>query len=312
MAYKDIFRYFREDHVGHSKSSAYLLALLCHYVYEGNPPGAGTFSVAFKNFFEQLSSTNKFNFEIYLWNLIVLNTDTQVAILSNSQMILVVFRGTEGLTAFRDWLNNSQHQFVPSPTSWGGRVLMHNGFYNALNAQYGNIKEIVQARRTNNQKVFVTGHSLGGALATLCAYRLRKVDKVPIAGVYPFGSPRVGDQNFSADYSAHLGSVTYRWVRNRDFAANLPVFGSYQSGVGTNMTVPYHHVGKLNYIKANGEIQMDREDFAYGLGPSSIDDHSMYKYCVTMYSRLSDDHRTSPTNPSWLVKEDLPAGGMFG
>jgi predicted lipase len=281
-------------------------------VYEGNPPGSGTFGVAFKNFVEQLSSTNKFGVTYYQWNIAAIGTDTEVVILDNSQMILVVFRGTEGVTAFRDWLTNMQHEYIASPVSWGGKVLMHTGFYGALSAQYNNIKATVKARRNNSQKIFLAGHSLGGALATLCAYRLHKVDKLPIAGVYTFGSPRVGDTNFSADYTGLLGSKTFRWVKYQDFAANLPVMGLYMSSPSKSDIRPYKHVGKLNYIKANGDIQMDRADFNYGLGPSSINDHSMYNYCVTLYGRLSKDHRSSASNPAYLVKDDVPAGGMFG
>ncbi len=311
MAHKDVFRYFREDYVGHSKSSAYLLAILSYYVYEGNVPRPGTFSVAFKNFFTELSITDPFNFEIYLGSWLSPFTDTQVAILSNSQIVLVVFRGSEGLTGVRDWLNNFQHNLMRSPTSWGGQVLLHHGFYSALNAVYPNIRSIVKTRRNKSQKIFLAGHSLGGALATLCAYRLQKVDKVPVTGVYVWGIPRVGDQNWSADYFSVLGSKTYRWVKNKDFASNLPIVGPYLSPHGTNELRTYYHVGELNYIKANGQVEMDRADFVYGVGPSSLDDHDMSKYCKKMYTRLSTDKRSSDTNPPYLVQGDVPSGGLF-
>ena len=42
----------------------------------------------------------------------------------------------------------------------------------------------------------VTGHSLGAALATHAAAHLL-VNKVKVTELYTYGSPRVGDPNFS-------------------------------------------------------------------------------------------------------------------
>ena len=41
-----------------------------------------------------------------------------------------------------------------------------------------------------NRKLYVAGHSLGGALATLAAARLHYSDDVNISSMYTFGSPR--------------------------------------------------------------------------------------------------------------------------
>lgn len=43
-----------------------------------------------------------------------------------------------------------------------------------------------------NRKLFIAGHSLGGALATIAAARLVYVDDMNIAGMYTIGSPRCG------------------------------------------------------------------------------------------------------------------------
>ena len=40
------------------------------------------------------------------------------------------------------------------------------------------------------RKLFITGHSLGGALATVAAARLAFLDDINIAGIYTIGSPR--------------------------------------------------------------------------------------------------------------------------
>ena len=54
--------------------------------------------------------------------------------------------------------------------------------------------------------VLFTGHSLGGALATLCSYELAHLELADAAVerlvVYNFGSPRVGSGAFAAHFDA--------------------------------------------------------------------------------------------------------------
>lgn len=46
-----------------------------------------------------------------------------------------------------------------------------------------------------NRKLFIAGHSLGGALATVAAARLAFVDDINIYAMYTIGSPRYGTSN---------------------------------------------------------------------------------------------------------------------
>ncbi|MGF1548784.1 MAG: alpha/beta fold hydrolase [Thiotrichales bacterium] len=303
MAHKDIFRYFRENHDGHSKSSAYLLALLSYSVYKGNPPGGGPFETAFKAFAHDLSDTDPFEVQNFT-ETGPFPYDTEAAVLTNSRLILVVFRGTEGLTSVRDWLTNGQHLMHNCPQDWGD-VKAHRGFYNALSSVYQGVRNEVRSRRKNNQKVFLTGHSLGGALATLCAYRFQKVGGVPVSGVYVFGSPRVGDIGFANAYNNLLKAKTYRWVKNLDFASKVPVY----AGAPLPAT-QYYHVGTLNFISQDGKIEMDAVDSNPGVGYNTTD-HDMPNYVRVMHSRLSNNTRISAANPDYLVRGDVPASGLF-
>jgi len=298
----DLFRYFREDYQGHSKSSAYLLALLSYYVY-GGVPGNGTFEIRLRNFFQNLSDGDPLKVEAFT-QAAAFPYDTQAVVLANSRIVIVVFRGTEGLTAFRDWITNARHLMRKAPDSWGNNLNIHKGFYNALSSVYQSVRNQVLAFRDNQQKVFLTGHSLGGALATVCAYRFQKVGGINVSGVYVFGSPRVGDLSFANQYNSLLKDKTFRWVKNMDFASTLPDYAPPPLP-----STRYFHVGLLNFIKANGAIDMDAVDFE-PVGVPSVPDHSMPDYCRVMYNRLSSDPRVSASNPDYLVKGDVPAGGL--
>jgi hypothetical protein len=130
------------------------------------------------------------------------------------------------------------------------------------------------------------------------------VGGIDVSGVYVFGSPRVGDINFANQYNNLLKEKTFRWVKNMDFASTLPDYAPPPLP-----STRYHHVGLLNFIKANGGIDMDTDDFE-PVGVASVPDHDMPNYCRAMHSRLSSDQRVSASNPPYLVKGDVPAGGL--
>ena len=147
------------------------------------------------------------------------STDTQgfVALrLSGAEtdMAVVSFRGTENL---RDWETNLRHSLAsadflqPGENEPLGKV--HQGFLDA----FASVREQVDLLMpyASGVPIFITGHSLGGALATLGAAHLSGWN--PTA-CYTFGAPRVGDQGFSSS----LRTPVYRVVNPRDPVPGVP------------------------------------------------------------------------------------------
>lgn len=77
------------------------------------------------------------------------------------------------------------------------------------------------ANQLGTDKVVVTGHSLGGAIATLCAQYLS--DYIPNVVTYTFGSPRVGDYLFADLFNITI-SNSYRVVNKDDIVPHLPYY----------------------------------------------------------------------------------------
>jgi triacylglycerol lipase len=78
-----------------------------------------------------------------------------------------------------------------------------------------------------NYQVFVTGHSLGGSLATLAAFqignlanKLQNCQRKPI--LYTFASPRVGNSGFAKDFNRNVDQA-FRIANSEDV---VPNFGS--------------------------------------------------------------------------------------
>ncbi len=165
--------------------------------------------------------------------------DTQCFVAYSKDAIVVSFRGT---TNINDWLTNSDTILVsPKP----GLPKVHSGFLRALCIVWDNLLAILE-KVQKTQTLWLTGHSLGGALATVAAARFAlELDK-PLAGVYTFGQPRVGDREFARDLNAILKSRFFRFVNNSDLVTRVP-----------SRVRGYSHVGSLRFFDDDGELHED-------------------------------------------------------
>ncbi len=174
---------------------------------------------------------------------------TQCFVAHNDNFVVVSMRGTEidnFWGAFNDWRRNLELRPVPDDS--GG--LVHEGFmrdmaaaWNDTNGTQG-LKSYLQPLLADGTRtLWITGHSLGAALATLAAERAARDGGFDVRGVYTYGSPRVGDIQFKQNYEARgLNAKTYRVVYDIDIAQRL-FHGD-----------AYTHVGQLKFIDADGHL----------------------------------------------------------
>lgn len=125
---------------------------------------------------------------------------------------VLAFRGTDPVT-LPNWLTDAVVRLVDRG-EYEGRV--HLGFSSVLSRTWGKIEKLLDEER--DKPLFLTGHSMGGALAVLTACRLAKMGRPPIA-TYTFGAPRVGDPVFCACYA----QTTYRVVNRLDLVPEMPL-----------------------------------------------------------------------------------------
>jgi len=98
---------------------------------------------------------------------------------------------------------------------------IHEGFDEALNAVWSDIIAALEQSKPIS-RLLITGHSLGAALAGLCASRIDSELGVTAEAIYGFGMPRVGTPAFAAAYNALLGDRTYRFVHGSDIVPTVP------------------------------------------------------------------------------------------
>lgn len=210
--------------------------------------------------------------------------DTQAYIIASDHMIVAAFRGTEPSKIY-DWLSDANTPAVPGPARNG---LVHLGFNQALASIYPEFRDAVKEFRTNNQTLWFTGHSLGGALAMLAGSRIYFEDpKLLPNGVYTFGQPRTCDRLLARAYDSAFKSRTFRFVNNNDIVAQAPP------------EPVYHHVKTMMYFDASGKLH-EEISFASGLkdrlkgltadmfapGTDGIRDHSMDIYLANLERNL--------------------------
>ena len=143
---------------------------------------------------------------------------------------IVAFRGTQPPTLiFRDpdkffqvvvddWLNDANAVLV-SGTDLPGKV--HKGFLKSLDTLWPDLIKFLQTRHDKNKPLYITGHSKGGGLSFLAAFRLWKSKFAPTA-ICTFAAPRVGDPGFAALFDDKLKSKTWRFEYRDDIVPHLP------------------------------------------------------------------------------------------
>lgn len=168
------------------------------------------------------------------------NRDTQAFLAGNDSMLLLAFRGTQP-TRLKDWMSDLDIDLVGGP---GGKV--HEGFLVALSYVWRDIWQFISNHR-NRRPLWVTGHSLGAALATLAVAKLRLEKDEPVNGLYTFGQPRTGNREFAKNFDADFAAQTFRYVNNNDIVPRVPF-----------RALDYSHVGSFRYFDVNGD-QHDEE-----------------------------------------------------
>lgn len=135
------------------------------------------------------------------------STQAFLATRSSDRVAVLVFRGTEA-TRLEDIKAD-----LKAVTTRQADHKVHTGFLCAFN----DVREQVVAavKQLDNYALYITGHSLGGALALMAT---RELNSEQLAACYTFGSPRVG----STEFGSPIKTPIYRVVNTADIVPRLP------------------------------------------------------------------------------------------
>lgn len=216
----------------------------------------------------------------------------------SDRVAVLAFRGTE--KDMQDIKTDLDARFYER-----NGVRVHDGFYQAFLHVEPMVRKAVE--ELSDHKVYVTGHSLGGALALIAA---RALNGDNIAACYTFGSPRVGGLEFEADIKVPI----YRVVNAADAVPRVPPTWFIDAVVWVAGRIPqptlrdwlrrflkqyqgYRHHGDMRYLTAckddfsdlrlisNPDL-IDRISWMLerlvGDWKAGINDHSIALYCAKL------------------------------
>ncbi|KXN64646.1 alpha/beta-hydrolase, partial [Conidiobolus coronatus NRRL 28638] len=128
------------------------------------------------------------------------NTAGYLAVNKPRKLIVLGYRGTRDIT---NWLYNIDTSFtdadLPSPYN---EAQYHTGFNTMTKALLSDSRDALRnaLKKYPNHKVVFTGHSLGGALAAMTAYKLAQEGLISWEKInlLTYGQPRLGNPDFAA------------------------------------------------------------------------------------------------------------------
>ncbi|MEP0807025.1 MAG: lipase family protein [Chloroflexota bacterium] len=155
-------------------------------------------------------------------------TDTQAFLVSNDEYAVLAFRGTE-VTKTKDVITDAR---VFKISAIEGRV--HKGFAEAYHSIEPQVLEAL--KKVRGLPLYITGHSLGAALATIATQHLEHDPALrdDIAACYTFGSPRVGDDEFDREFKSSI----YRVVNTTDIVTVIPL-----------LSMGFIHIGDVRFLE---------------------------------------------------------------
>ncbi|XP_053385704.1 lipase ZK262.3-like [Mercenaria mercenaria] len=178
------------------------------------------------------------------------------AVSHTMRKIILAYRGTTSKAQLLEEFATVLGRFKVS-AKVGGNVQEY--FSNANDQIYSCAKSCIKdlVNKYPNYRVVVTGHSLGGAIASIASAQLSAdniIDKDKTT-LYTFGMPRTGDRPYAENHDS-LVPKSWRVVHFRDIVPKLPTLTALSSS-------PYHHQREIFYGKDMGMISDFIECFEY-------------------------------------------------
>ena len=220
---------------------------------------------------------------------------SQAYLFRTAHDIVFACRGTEPT----EW-NDIQADASATMAVVGALGRVHSGFNREMDDLWPLLEEML---RDNTLPVWFCGHSLGAAMATICAYRCTTsaIAKDP-QELHTFGSPRVGCKR----YIRHAQVTHYRWVHNNDIVTRVPP-----------VWMGYRHGGDEVYLDRRGRIRKltgvwrsrDRwRGMLRGLLKWKLDmlaDHSIQQYAQHIAAAVDKENRELASGGGRADVEDL-------
>lgn len=163
----------------------------------------------------------------------------------DSHTLYIIIPGTQDIRDFMD--NVMIEKTEPNFSLHDNGITFHSGFFKQFTALLVGINKVINRfiKCESGTNIVITGHSLGGAVASIWGYYLKTVHKLPNLKVVTFGAPYFTNTNGSEWFSNNLDFTRVELAK--DPIVNIPILYS----------VGYTHVSK-DWIRINRKIKLNK------------------------------------------------------
>nr|XP_018685202.1 PREDICTED: lipase isoform X1 [Musa acuminata subsp. malaccensis] len=205
-----------------------------------------------------------------------------VGVAHDLNSIIIAFRGTIE-NSMRNWIEDLFWKQLDLNYPGVQGAMVHHGFYSSYHnttLRHGILSAVRKIKESYGKiHIIITGHSLGGALASFCALDLTVNHGVQNVQLMTFGQPRIGNAAFATYFNKHVADAV-RVTHENDIVPHLPPYYSYFS------QKTYHHFPREVWLR---DIKVDGlEDMVEKICDESGEDPSCCSRSV--YGRSIWDH----------------------
>lgn len=204
---------------------------------------------------------------------------TQMYFAHRPEFAILAFRGTEK----GNWKNFlSDFDALPVRPDGPGGAIVDQGFSEALDIVWSDAKGFLEYYRAQypTSRIYFTGHSLGGALATLAIWRFQADQTDQNVSLYTIGCPRVGNKRFCDELTERATQGIFRFMDGNDLVTHVPPedFGYDHPAGGLHLgDRPRQETSEtLTILKDADEAAL--ENLLHRAPPEDLADHSPVRY----------------------------------
>jgi hypothetical protein len=257
--------------------------------------------------------------------------DPEAMVITEDKYIIVVFRGTDrvanqlpliGKTIYDwgEWIQTDAYAIpVSPPASFGfSKGKVHSGFNNAIlfnkpgeKSFLDSLVSVLNRRGVANKKLWITGHSLGSAMAILAASYMKKAKGINPFCIYAYASPHPGNADFTSQVNTLFPNTS---LQRFDFIDDpitlLPGYflGYQRAGIRNRYST---ESGNGNYFFNTNENAGDKINAFFCLHHTNWYARAAYFEVIDHYPELSSKLPVAPPKPTLACSfiDDLIVGG---
>jgi triacylglycerol lipase len=224
--------------------------------------------------------------------------NTQAYVGTDDDNLVVAFRGSEGpntLDGLKDWFVTNAMNLLIQPegplaeefVAAGVGARWHQGFVSAITAVWDPLYAEVKARREEKRRTFwITGHSLGGALAMLAGWLFFRKGLLAHQ-VYTFGAPMVGSKLVAEAFEREFDGILFRYSNGPDPVPFLPMMSlaaNDYAHAGPGLPAAAQDANLIGYLAeacggmVQGVLSGDLKEKVWGAVMARVNAHLMADY----------------------------------